>query len=243
MRVLSTIKFTLLRMLRNYLVLLLLLIVPIAILTVFNFVLSDAIGASGEPLMENQSIMMVLLFQLFSGAIVMEYINQDFFTSFRKRLYMIPFNKTMYGFSILLLGTVFSTMLGVILMLYTHFVLGVTWDSWLWAIYLIILMAVLSNVVCLIFTFSVNKFSTAERLSEVYGVGFVLLAGLFFPLPDNAFFNFMSSYGNPLTLSVNSIDDMSNSNVGEAWFQANILLAAIAVLFIVMLILGRRRIQ
>lgn len=243
MRVLSTVKFTLLRMLKNYIVLLILLVVPIVLLTVFNFILSDAIGEAGEPLMQNQTVTMVLIFQLFGGAIVMEYINSDFFTSFKKRLYMLPFNKTMYAFSILMCATLFSVALGIILMIYSNFVLDVSWGNWFWAIYLIILMAVLSSVVCLIFTFSVTKFSTAERLSEVYGVGFVLLAGLLFPMPDNAFFDFMSSYGNPLTLSVMSLEEMNQSNVSEAWFTANILLAAIAILFVVMLILGRSKIR
>ncbi|WP_347836060.1 hypothetical protein [Gracilibacillus sp. JCM 18860] len=75
----------------------------------------------------------------------------------------------------------------------------------------------------------------------MYGVGFVVLAGLFFPMPENIFFDFFGTYGNPLTLSIMSINEMGQSNTGKAWFQANILLVAIVLLFIVMLNLGRRR--
>lgn len=242
MRVLSTMRFTLTRMRRNYIVLLLLLIVPIVLLTVFHFILGEAIGDEGQTLMQEQAAMMVLMFQLFAGVIVMDYIHLDFFTSFRKRLYMAPFNKTLYAFSILMGGTSFSVLLGIILMIFTHFVLDVSWVNWIWTIYMIILMAVLSSIICLIFVLSVRKISTAERLSEVYGVGFVLLAGLFFPMPDNAFFDFMSSYGNPLTLSVMSIEAMNTSDISEAWFTANILHIAIVILFIVMMILGRKKI-
>lgn len=243
MRVLSTVKFTLLRMLRNYITLLVLLVVPIVLLTVFYFILDDAAGVDGISLMDHQAVGLVLTFQLFGGAIVMQYISTDFFTAFKKQLYMLPFNKTMYGFSILTGGTLFSVLLGIILMIYTHFLFDVSWGNWFWAIYVIILMAVLSSIVCLICTFSVKKFNVAERLSEVYGVGFVLLSGFLFPMPDNAFFDFMGSYGNPLTLSLMSINEMKRSDAGEALFTSGILLGSIVVLFIVMIILGRRKIR
>lgn len=241
MRVLSTIPFTLLRMVRNYIVLLLLLVVPAVLLTIFSFILGGAVTDAGEPYLNQTAITMVVSFQLFGGSIVMSYIHTDFFTENRIRIYALPFNRTMYAFSLMMCGTAFSVCMGVVLMAYTQVVLGVAWTNWLWSIYMIALMSVLSSVVCLIFTFAVKSFKTAERLSEVYGLGFIALAGLFFPMPDNAFFRFMGSYGNPLALSVEAIRDMSRSNTGEAWFQANLLLAAIVVLFALMLFVGRRR--
>ncbi|MEK4146472.1 multidrug ABC transporter permease [Robertmurraya sp. FSL W8-0741] len=242
MRVLSTVKFTALRMLRSYIVLLLLLVVPIILLTVFSFILSGAVPESGVPYINETSMTQVLVFQLFGGSIVMSLIYNDLFTENKIRMYALPFNQTMYAFSIMMCGALFSTLLGALLMVYSQFVLGVIWQNWLWMIYIISLMAVLSIIVCLIFTFSVKNFKIAERLSEVYGIGFVVLAGLFFPMPENGFFDFLGSYGNPLTLSMGAIRDMGESNIGDAWFQANILLGAIIILFVVMLILGRRKI-
>ncbi|WP_062049070.1 ABC transporter permease [Bacillus sp. JCM 19034] len=241
MRVLSTIPFTLIRMLRNYIVLLLLLVVPIILLTVFSVILSGYTTETGEPYINHQAVIMVLVFQMFGGSIVMSYIYADFF-QFHKIINILPFNKTMYAFSIMMCGTAFSVLLGIILMVFTQFVLGVHWENWLWAIYNIALLAILSSVVCLIFTFSFKNYKVAERLSEVYGVGFILLAGLFFPMPKNAVFDFFGTYGNPLTLAVGAIHEMAHSNSGGAWYQANILLVAIIVLFIVMLVVGRRRI-
>lgn len=243
MRVFSTIKFTALRMIRNYIVLLLLLVVPIILLTIFSYILSGAVTETGVPYINENSMTMVLVFQLFGGSIVMHLIYNDLFTANKMRMYALPFNQTMYAFSIMMCGSVFSILLGFILMVYAQFVLGVVWQNWLWMIYIISLMSVLSIIVCLIFTFSVKNYKIAERLSEVYGVGFVILAGLFFPMPKNAFFEFFGSYGNPLTLSMGAIRDMSQSNVGDAWLQANILLGAIIILFIVMFVLGRRRMR
>ncbi|MDF1508949.1 ABC transporter permease [Robertmurraya sp. DFI.2.37] len=242
MRVLSTVKYTALRMLRNYIVLLLLLVVPIILLTVFSFILSGAVTESGVPYINETSMSQIFVFQLFGGSIVMSLIYNDLFTENRMRMYALPFKQTMYAFSIMMCGALFSILLGVVLMVYSQFVLGVVWQNWLWMIYIISLMAVLSVIVCLIFTFSVKNFKIAERLSEVYGISFIVLAGLFFPMPENGFFDFFGSYGNPLTLSIDSVRQMGLSNPEGAWFQANILLGAIIILFIVMLILGRRKI-
>lgn len=241
MRVLSTVKFTALRMLRNYIVLLLLLVIPIVLLTFFSYILSGVVTETGVPYINENSMTMVLVFQLFGGSIVMYLIYTDLFTENKMRMYALPFNQTMYAFSIMMCGAVFSILLGVLLMFYAQFVLGVVWQNWLWMIYIISLMAILSIIVCLIFMFSVKNYKIAERLSEVYGVGFVILAGLFFPMPENAFFNFLGTYGNPLTLSMGAVRDMGQSNTGDAWFQANILLGAIIILFVLMLILGRRK--
>lgn len=243
MRVLSTIPFTLYRMFRNFIVLLLLLIVPIILLTVFSFVLGDMRNEAGMLYFQETALTMVLVFQLFGGSIVMYMIHNDLLTIGRMRMRVAPFNSTLYAFSIMMCGSLFSIILGVLLMFFSQFVLGVVWEHWLWMLYLIFLMSVLSSIVCLIFTFSVKNYKLAERLSEVYGVGFVALAGLFFPMPQNAFFDFFGSYGNPLMLAVGAIEERGRGNLAEAWLQANLLLGAVVVLFLLMVALGRRRLR
>jgi len=230
-------------MIRNYIVLLLLLIVPIAILTFFYFILSGLVSETGESYFDDTALIQVLVFQLFGGSLVMYLIHNDLFTAHRMRMYTLPFNQTMYAFSIMLCGAAYSISLGFILMAYAQFVLGVVWENWAWVLLHIALIAVLSIIVSLILTFSVKKQKLAERLNELYGVGYVVLAGMFFPMPDHAFFEFMGSYGNPLTLSIMSVHAMDASNSGEAWRYTSILLAAIVLLFIIMLLAGRRRIR
>lgn len=241
MRVLSTVRFTALRMARNYIVLLLLLVVPIILITIFSFILSGMVTESGVPYIYENAMTMVLCFQLFGGSIVMYLVHHDLFAANRTRMYTLPFSQTMYAFSIMMCGVVFSVCLGIILMLYTQFVLGVEWGNWLWIIYNIGLLAVLSIIVSLILTFTVKNNKLAERLVDVYGVGLILLAGLFFPMPDYALFDFMGSYGNPLVIALMSISEMNESNSGAAWFLTNMLLAAVCILFIVLLVVGRRK--
>lgn len=241
MRVLSTLKYTALRMLRNYIVLLLLLVIPIILITIFSAILSGQVTESGIPYSYQNALTMVLTFQLFSGSLVMYLIHSDFFSAHRLRIRVLPFHQTMYAFSIGMCGVIYSILLGIVLMLYTQFVIGMTWLNWQWILLMITLIATLSCIVSLIFTFAVKNYKLAERLNDVYGIGFVVLAGLFFPLPKIALFDFFGSYGNPLTLSLMSIQAMHDSNVSAAWGYAGIMLAAIALLFMLMLALGRRK--
>ena len=81
MSVLSTVKYTALRIVRGYIVLLLLLVLPILMLTFFWLILSGAVSETGEPYIHQSALAMVLSFQLFGGSIVMHMIHQDFFTA------------------------------------------------------------------------------------------------------------------------------------------------------------------
>ncbi|MCK0471753.1 ABC transporter permease [Halalkalibacter sp. APA_J-10(15)] len=241
MRVLSTVPYTIKRLARDYMTMMLLLLLPMVILTVFSFILPDVPGERGFPIMEETAMYMIVGFQLFGGAIVMSYIYMDFFTERRHRIQTLPMNHTLYGYTIMLLGTILSVLLGVILMVFSQYALGVNWSHPLWSIVIISLMAILSSIVCLIFTFTVRNFKIAERLSEVYGLGAFLMAGLFFPMPDHVIIDWFNQYVNPLTISYVAIFDYNGVFEQEVIFQVLLLLGYIVVLFAIMLALGRRR--
>lgn len=243
MKELYTMRFTALRMSRDYITMLLLLFVPLVLITVFSIILGDAEQGQGNsvPVMDEMTVLMVLTFQLFGGAIVMSMIYTDFFTERRYRIQSLPINTSLYGFTIMLTGTLYSILLGILLMTYTIVVWDVNWGNIVWSLTVIALMAILSSVICLVFTFSVKSFNIAERLSEVYGIGAVLLAGLIFPMPDHAVINWVNEYVNPLTLAYGAIDAFRAANGVEAWTNAGILSGLIIVFFIIMLTTGRRK--
>lgn len=243
MAVWQTLPFTLLRMLRNYLVALLLLVVPLVLITFFSFLLSGVVNEQGEPYLNENALTMVLSFQLFGGSIVMSYIHEDLFTANGKRFAMLPMSTSLYALSVLSCGTLYSIGLGGILMGYAQWVLGVNWSHTGWIVYIVTLVACLSSVVSLLFTFSVRSFKVAERLTEFYGIGFILLAGLFFPMPKHVIFDFLGSYGNPLTLALGAVRQMQADNLSEAWLHANLLSGALGLLLLIVLVLGRRRIR
>ncbi|SDJ23338.1 ABC transporter permease [Natribacillus halophilus] len=240
MRELYTMRFTALRLIRAWVVLLLLFVVPFVLVTLLSIIMGDA--EEGGLLLRNEiNVMMVLAFQLFGGSVAMNYIHQDFFTERRYRIQSLPMNTTLYGFTTMLIGTLYSIILGALLAGYTVLVWNVDWGNIAWSIFIIALMATLSSIVCLIFTFSVKKFNIAERLSEVYGVGAILIAGLIFPMPDHAVINWVNEYINPIMLAYEAIDAYRNANVGDAWMNAGLLGGLIVITFVIMLLLGRRR--
>ncbi|KMK77924.1 ABC transporter permease [Alkalihalobacillus pseudalcaliphilus] len=241
MRVLQTIPFTFLRMSRDFVTLLLLLAMPIVLITVFYFILGGVTNEAGYPAFYDTAIIMTLVFQLFGGSVVMHFIQEDLLTLRKQRFQISPLNRTMYAFSLALCGTLFSMILGFLLLVYTSMVLNVEWGNWLWVMFVVSLMAILSTIVSLICLFVVTNFKVSERLTEVYGVGFVILAGLFFPMPDHAFFTFINEYVNPLMLSVDAVLYAMQNQMTLAWQSLGILGAWLVVMFAVMYVLGRRR--
>lgn len=241
MRVLQTIPFTFIRMSRDIITLLLLLAMPIVLMTVFYFILRDVDNAAGYPAFYDTAIIMTLVFQLFGGSVVMHYIQDDLLRTRKQRFYIAPINRTMYAFTLTLCGTLFSLVLGFLLLIYTSMVLDVEWGNWLWVIFVIGLMAVLSTIVSLICLFAVKNYKVSERLTEVYGLGCVILAGLFFPMPDHAFFTFINEYVNPLMLSSDAVLYAIQDEMNQAWQSTGFLGIWILLTFVLMVVLGRRK--
>ncbi|GAK00474.1 ABC transporter permease [Geomicrobium sp. JCM 19055] len=241
MKELATIRFIGIRMSRDFITMLLLLVVPIILITVFSIILGEAEGLTGTPIRDETVVLLVLGFQLFGGAITMNYVHQDLFAERKDRLLSLPMNTRLYGFTIMLAGIVYSIVLGVILIAYTALIFDVNWGNFMWALLVITLMSSLSSIICLVFTFSVNNFKIAERLSEVYGVGMILLAGMFFPMPDNALINTFNDYVNPLMLAYSSIDQVRDGGLSDGYVYAVLLSVLIIIAFGLLLLTGRRR--
>lgn len=241
MSVLTTVPFTIKRFSKNWIVLLLLFVVPIVLITVFGMSLNGVTNEHGEAVIHKTLISLTLVFQLFGGSMAMSYVYYELFTEHRFRLLTLPLSLTLYAFSLISISTVFSIVLGAALVLYSLFVFDVAWGNFLWILLVITCMATLSSIICLIFTFSVKNFKIAERLSEIYGIGAVALAGLFFPLPDLAVIQWVNDYLNPLTLAQAAVFEQVDEQYGKAWLCIALLLGQIAVTFFLMLAQGRRR--
>lgn len=243
MRILNTVPYTLKRLSKDYIALLLLLILPIALISVLAISFGDSVDKNGTPLIQSIAITMVLSFQLFGGGLVMNLIHVDLFKERRYRMQTLPIDHSLYGFSITVVGTLFSFILGVILMGYSSFVFDVNWGNLLWVTFVIGLIATLSSIVCLIFTFTMKNFSVAERLTDVYGIGSILLliAGMFLPMPDYAVIEWINDFVNPLSITQSAILDHKAGDMQNAWLNVAILAGWIIGTFLVMLPLGRRR--
>lgn len=236
-------QYALRRMMRSWLAHLLLIAVPLCVISVLGLVLRGTTNAQyGVPGLDWISVGLVISFQLFGGSYTIAYFKDDFFSPRRWRLAALPMDVGTYGISLLLASALTSVFQGLVLVLFTQWVYGVTWGPIGWVMLVLLVMSLQSQLASLVFTLSANSYKLAERLSEVYGIGSMVFAGMIFTLPDTPFFQFMSTYGNPVSLGMSAVFGMTDgSPAGRIALSVGLLLAAAAAFAAVALLLGRRR--
>jgi len=235
--------YTLLRLSRNWIGSLILIGIPLALITLIGFIAKYSYtGIEGVRPMDWISIGFVFSFQLYGGAYVMEYVKEDLTGSKKWRLFSLPIYINKYLSAIFFACTLFSILQGFIMVLFTKWVYDVNWGNLFIVLIILCSISFLSQAVCLVFVLSVKNFKVAERLSEVYGIGSMLLAGMMFNLPDNKFFKFMYEYGTPISLARNStIAMITGSSIREIILPIAILITLSILLSMVGAYLGRRR--
>jgi ABC-2 type transport system permease protein len=238
-------RFTIIRMSRGWLALFLLVVLPLILITIFGPIAAQMTGPE-TPLsgMTVVAVTYILAFQLFGGAYTMSYIKEDLFAKRKWRMYALPLRIDLYSHALIIACTFFSVLQGLVLVLFTATVYGVRWGNPLWVVGVLLATALLSQLVCLVCVLSVKNFSLAERLSEVYGFGSLILAGGMFDLPDMPVFRFLSTYGNPISLGRNVIfGHLTGAQPGRLWLSLSIVLLASVLLYPVTVILGKRRLS
>lgn len=235
--------YSLLRMLRQPIGLLLLVVLPLIIISVVGVVLSGELsGVEGVPGLDWTAVSTIMAVQFFGGTYLMSFVNDDLLRTRRWRMLAIPMNVAIFSTSHILACTLFSVIQGAVLVGFTKWVFGVEWGHLGWVFLVLLVFSVLSQFVHLVLLLSVRSFRLAERLSEVLGIGFILLTGVMFPLPDNDFFQFMSSYGNPVGLGQIAIfERLEGGSQAEAFLAVSLLMAASILLLIISVWLGRRK--
>ncbi|PYZ96706.1 ABC transporter [Alteribacter lacisalsi] len=242
--VLRSSYFILRRMMREYVSLSILLLTPLALITVLGLIADDAVNeATGLLYKAHVSVTLILAFQLFGGFYTMEFIRNDLFTAKRWRMHALPYHVSSHAFSIVLTSTIFSILQGLVLMMYTYFVYGVDWGNPFFALGGLAAVAVFSQLVFLNLVLGVKNYKTAERAGTTFGFLSIILAETWFSLPDQRFFTFLSTYGNPLSLGETIMHaGMHGENIQQAFISLAILIGMAAILIVLAWNTGRRRI-
>ena len=237
--------YTFRRMIRGYLGLVLLVVVPMLLISVISLVSAYMHTATynGVTLrgMDYAAVSFVLAFQLFGASYTMNFFQDDLLGERKWRLHSLPLNVQAYGISIVATSTLFNALQGLALILFTHWVFDVHWGSFGWALVVLATLAFFSQIVGLILILTLKSLKAAERASEVIGIGSMVLAGLVFPLPQGAPFEFLSTYGNPVSLGATAIFGMAYGSGAQAWISFGGLLAVSAALALWAAPLGRRK--
>ncbi len=231
------------RMLRNYVGFAILLLTPIALITLLGFLADDAVNEQLGILVKAEvAFTIIFAFQLFGGFYTMEYIKEDLLSSSRWRMYSLPIEIQWHAVSILLTSTIFNILQGYVIILYTQFMYSIDWGNHFFILLTLTAVALFSQLVFLNLVLGIKKYKTADRLGTTYGIAVLVVAGVWFPLPDNLVFNFLSTYGNPLSLGENmAYASMAGGNLEKGIISIGILLVSSIILLITSSYLGKRR--
>ncbi|MFB5664123.1 ABC transporter permease [Alteribacillus sp. HJP-4] len=231
------------RMLRDYVGMTILILTPIALISVLALLAGGVISESrGIPIRDEISVTMVFAFLMFSGFYTMEYVKGDLMSSMRWRMYSLPMEVYQHAYSILISSTLFSVLQSFTVVIFTIFVFGVYWGNL--GIVLLILFVVSTVIQFLYITFVlwVNNYKTAERLGIGFGMACLLLSEVWFSFPENKAFQLLSSYSNPFALGQNMIfAAITGENIETALISLGLLIVSFIILALTAVYFGRRK--
>lgn len=241
---LRSVYFALRRMLRGYIGYVILILLPLAIITVNGFAMGNQfVDEHGRSGIEIVAVGIVIAFQLVGGFYTMETIKADLFAEKRWRLLSLPYPIYVHAFSILISSVLFNILNGTIIVLFTHWVFNVNWGNIGWVVLVLILVSLVSQLVFLLAVTAIKKYKIAELIGYAYLFSFMILSGyLFIPIPDTAIIQWINQYINPLSLGETAIIyRMQGMEMNEAYLSFIMLLVCSIVLTALVVIVGRRR--
>lgn len=231
------------RMLRGYISLILLMVIPIALIAVLELLVGNAVDHKlGIPVIDEIAVTMVIIFQLYGGIYTMEFIRKDLLSPTKWRMRSLPYGVHQHAFSIIFSCTIFSALQGLVMVYFTKWVYHVNWGNIGLVMLVLFVISILTQLVYLNLAIGVKNYKIADSLAIVYCLLSVGLAGVWFPMPDIGILNFLTKYGNPLSLGRNAI---IASRIGGYWelvlLDIGILVSASVVMGIVAKFLSRRK--
>ncbi|WP_165445111.1 ABC transporter permease [Gracilibacillus phocaeensis] len=241
---LRSVYFILRRMLRGYISYAILILLPLAIITVNGFAIGGGfVDEHGRSGMEMIAGAIIIGFQLVGGFYTMETVKSDLFSANKWRLLSLPYPVYIHTFSIMISSVLFNILNGAIMVLFTHWVYDVDWGNIAWVLLVLMLVSIVSQLVFLLAVMAIKRYKIAELFGYSYIFLFIFLAGyLFIPVPDIAFLEWINRYINPLTLGETVvIHNMLGTEMSDVYFNMGMLLVLSVILVILNVLFGRRR--
>lgn len=203
-------KFYTLRSARDIFCHIILILLPILLISFFSYIYSRYNIAAVTPLL---TIGFALTFQIYGSALSFETLGQDFLSPMRNRLLATPANPVKIVLSILFSGIIVSFLQTFVVLIFSATILYIKFNN-LFLILLVMLISVVFNQLfgCIILFLSKNV-KTANSVTTLYGIVAPILAGLYFPLPDNIIINLFEKYLTPMALAQTAILGVMDNNL------------------------------
>lgn len=213
-------KFHFIRSMRDIYGHIILILLPVFLIGFFNFIYSGNLIGTGLYDTSFQLTMVLtigfaLTFQIYGASISFETLGADFFSPMRDRLLATPTEPRRIVLSNLSTGVLVSSLQTLAILGFSAFVLKARLEA-LFAMLSILLLSIIVNqllgTVVLLLSRSVK---TANTVISLYGAIVPMTIGLYFPLPNNAFFSILRTYLSPLALANTAILGALGNNLQD----------------------------
>ncbi len=240
-------RMAFLRLLRNPTTMLVGLGVPLVLIPILGYSLAGIPGIDaflkGTSVMTFMAMMVIIMFQLFSGGFMMSHVNEAYFTSRKWRMRMLPCQPSVVVFGFLGAGLTVSLLQGFILAGIATLALGARFGNLGVALLVFLGLSLFAQLLGTLMLLGFRSYGPAFAMTWIVAYGSCVLAGMIFPLPvDRPFFHFLTTYGTPASLAQTALLGSTRGGASsEIALCVGVIFLASAILGLLVALLARRR--
>jgi hypothetical protein len=242
-----TARMAFLRLLRNPTTMLVQLGVPLILIPILGYSFSGIPGIDaflkGTSVMTFMAMVIIIMFQLFSGGFMMTYVNEAYFTFRKWRMRMLPCHPSVVVFGTLLAGLAVSVLQGAALAGLATLVLGARFGSFGVVLLVLLGLSLFAQLLGTLMLLGFRSYGPAFAMTWIVAYGSCMLGGMIFPLPvDKPFFHFLTTYGTPASLAKTALLDAARGgSTSEIALCVGVLFLGAAVFGLLVFLFARRR--
>ncbi|NCC65101.1 MAG: hypothetical protein EOM15_10650 [Spirochaetia bacterium] len=216
-----------------------LIIFPLILIFFFDYLyrsidIETGMGASSQSRLSVLTIGFALTFQIYGSALSFETLAQDLYSPMGNRLFASPVEGRSLMLVILVSSTIVSFLQTLVVVLFSHLVLGAVFSRLFWVLLILLLSVVFNQLLGSIILLVTKGPKTANMVTTIYGSIAPMLAGLYFPLPQNATFRFIRLYGTPMNLANTASISVMDANLMQGLAPLLVLMFLTMLLFLIL---------
>jgi ABC-2 type transport system permease protein len=212
---------------------------PVVLIAFFNFIYTKSSifsGIHGQslPFLTVLTIGFALTFQIYGASLSFETIGSDFFSPMKDRLSASPGDLRMLVISILTTAAIVSFLQTLVVILFSVLILKAPLPMLHLVLPVMMLSIVFHQLLGSVIMLASGSVKTSNAILSTYGSVAPMLIGLYFPLPNTAFFSIVRNYSTPMALANTAIKGIIGNDTSRILSALIPLLALTILLFLLM---------
>jgi ABC-2 type transport system permease protein len=192
-------RFYALRVLKDYIGHVILIGLPVVLISLMVMINQEATGIDDVgPMALYIGIIYIIMFQGFGSAYTFEGVEHDFFKPFRDRLRAAPIHPMSFILMNILFGIIISFLQSMVLLTFVVIVFKASIPNLFFVLIVLFLGVLFAQLLAASCILVFKKASKAQSVITMYIIGAMIVAGFFFPLPENGVTIFLSKYSSPM---------------------------------------------